>query len=178
MGLLRVCIGSDRSPMPRSYSGVSTYVVGLVLVFLEINTAYHCVSVRALQCVSKCDQVDQSRHFHPGHRHYCARYPYSQNCKVRDSSHRMQSEPYVPHVCHSSVGFLSRRVKILLILVGSTSAIQIVSQLLIWSLTLYKYVDLKRRSGWQTIPLLALVVRDGSWVFISISSKCFVKCQG
>jgi len=65
-----------------------------------------------------------------------------------------------------------------LILVGLTSAIQIVSQLLIWSLTLYKYVDLNRRSEWQTIHLLSLVVRDGFWVFAPFSSKCSVKHQG
>jgi len=82
MGLVRVGIESDRSPMPRHYPGVSMYVFGPVLVFLEINTAYHCVSVRALQCVSKCDQVDQCWHFHPGHRHYCAGYLYYQNHKV------------------------------------------------------------------------------------------------
>ena len=55
-----------------------------------------------------------------------------------------------------------------------TSAIQIVSQLLIWSLTLYKYLELQRSSGRQTIPLLSLVARDGFWVFVSFSSKCFV----
>jgi len=58
-----------------------------------------------------------------------------------------------------------------------TSAIQMVSQVLIWALTLYKYMDLQRSSGWQTIPVLSLVARDGSWVFVSSSSKCFVQCQ-
>ena len=174
MGLGRVGIGSDCSPMFGDHSDVSTYVFGSVLIFLEINTAYHCISACALQQASKFDQVGQCQSLHPGSCHYCAWYIDYQNRSVWDSSHRMQSEPHVPNVRYSSVRkFLLRQVKILLILVGLTSAIHIFSQFLIWSLTLYKCVVLKRSSGWQTIPLLSLVVRDGFWVFASISSKWF-----
>jgi len=178
MGMVRIGIRPDRLLMFGDRSGLSMYVFVPALVILEINFAYHCISTCALQQTSKRSQVGQRRAYYPGRFYYCTRYTFYQIRKLWNSSNGMQSGQHVPNICCSSVCFLCRWVDILLILLGLNSAVQIFSQLLIWSLTLYKYVDLKHRSEWRAIPLLSVVVRDGFWVFASFSSKCFVKYQG
>ncbi|PPQ80906.1 hypothetical protein CVT26_015068 [Gymnopilus dilepis] len=46
------------------------------------------------------------------------------------------------------------------------TAVQIGTQLVIWSMTFYKSIVLFCRHGWMKIPLLSLVTRDSLWVFI------------
>ncbi|KAF8971082.1 hypothetical protein BDZ97DRAFT_1336511 [Flammula alnicola] len=45
------------------------------------------------------------------------------------------------------------------------TVIQILTQLVIWVLTVYKSYMLYSFSGWKKIPILSLVTRDGFWVF-------------
>ncbi|KAF8160884.1 hypothetical protein B0H34DRAFT_356123 [Crassisporium funariophilum] len=50
------------------------------------------------------------------------------------------------------------------------SATQLVTQLVIWSLTLYKHLSTHLELGWTKIPILSLVTRDGFWVFALLAT--------
>lgn len=46
-------------------------------------------------------------------------------------------------------------------------------ELLLFVLTMVKFVE-AYRNGWDRIPLLTLVVRDGTWAFLVIFGSCGV----
>ncbi|KAF8971081.1 hypothetical protein BDZ97DRAFT_1336690 [Flammula alnicola] len=46
------------------------------------------------------------------------------------------------------------------------SALDVLVQTVIWSMTLYKHLITHLKHGWQNIPLLSLVTRDGSVAFV------------
>lgn len=48
---------------------------------------------------------------------------------------------------------------------STASAIELGFQTTLWCLTLYKHIRTHLEHGWQDIPLLSLITRDGSWAF-------------
>ncbi|TFK44466.1 hypothetical protein BDQ12DRAFT_673035 [Crucibulum laeve] len=53
------------------------------------------------------------------------------------------------------------KVPLTVMLIG---AVEMGTQCILWGLTLYRHVTLRQGYGWQKVPLLSMVTRDGSWV--------------
>lgn len=72
-------------------------------------------------------------------------------------------------LCH-----LARHQTNVIRLVGvGDSGVFVGFELLLFGLTLVKFVE-ACRNGWNRMPLLTLVVRDGTWAFLVIFGPCYV----